>query len=372
MQIGTLRAQCNGDSLLCARRFDEVAFLYTHNAYNVRGHHRLPNQQLTVAQQLEMGVRGLMLDVYWQRDRAILYHGSKVLGKRPLQEDLQAIRAFLEQHPREVLSIIFESYISADQMAAELRQAGLIPHLHAQDPAQAWPTLGEMVAKGQRLVVFSEKDKGNPYPWLHHVWDYATENRYSNHSRNDFDAHYNRGDSTNRLFLLNHFLTHRKFGFGLKDSAKVANMRGNVIDHALETWSQTGHFPNFVAVDFVEVGEAGAAVQMLNKLWQPTVKMDSAYIRNSVHMPEEKAIAVTFSRPTTAPYAICLRDLVTGAVVLEQKSTEIGLRGALMAIQHSLADGSYTLELRMGTHFERQRLRIEQPPRVPDLQWRPK
>lgn len=264
-----LAAQCNGDTALCGRRFDQVCFLYTHNAYNVRGKHCKPNQNLNVDAQLNLGVRGMMLDVYWRRGRARVYHKSRLLGARPLQEDLAMIKAFLDQHPREVVGIIVESYVTPAQLDAELRQAGLHAYLHAQAPSTPWPTLGDMVAQGNRLVVFSEKDKGNPYPWLHHLWDYATENRWANHSVEDFDVEYHRGDSTNGVYLLNHFVTHRTWGYGLPRMATLANQPQAILDHALEAWRTTGHFPNFVAVDFVETGAAKQAVDRLNALWQP-------------------------------------------------------------------------------------------------------
>jgi hypothetical protein len=261
--------QCNGDTALCNRRFDQVCFLYTHNAYNYRGAHRYPNQNLEITAQLAMGVRGMMLDIYWRRGHAMVYHQSRLLGHRPLQDDLAAIKTFLDSHPREVMSIIFESYITPEQLAGELGKAGLLPYLHAQQQDLLWPTLQAMIANGRRLVIFSEKDRGNPYPWLHHVWDHATENDWSNHSNSDFDTGYNRGDSTNQLFLLNHFITHKRLGYGLEDSARVANKKEALRRHALAVWLEKGRLPNFIAVDFVEIGDAKRAVDWVNSLKIP-------------------------------------------------------------------------------------------------------
>jgi hypothetical protein len=245
-------------------RFDQVAFLYTHNAYNVRGAHRLPNQNLSVARQLDLGVRGLMLDVHLRHGEVVLYHGKSILGHHPLQADLIAIKAFLDTHPLEVMSIIFESYIDAAQLATALRRAGLLPYLHAQTLDAPWPQLGEMYASGKRLVIFSEKDQGNPYPWLHHIWDFATENHYTNHSRADFSTQFNRGDTTNVLYLLNNFITHRKFGVGMQDSAIVANDKDFILARCQQLLEKHDRFANFVAVDFVDIGEAKAAVDALN------------------------------------------------------------------------------------------------------------
>jgi hypothetical protein len=352
-----LNAQTNHLPTIQNRRFDQVSFLYTHNSYNVKGQHRLPNQTLSVAQQLELGVRGFMLDVYWKKDHAVLYHGSKILGNRPLLEDLNAIRSFLETHPDEILSIIFESNITPEQMQFEVQKADLLPYLHAQDPNLDWPTLNEMITSGRRLVIFSEKDRGNPYPWLHHIWDFATENRYSNHSRADFDTQYNRGDSSNQLFLLNHFITRHKFGVGRKDSAIVANARGNILDHALEAWSRTGHFPNFVAVDFVEIGEAKGAVDALNAEWRLTEKSNIKFIDTVVMWQEDQAL-LRFSKPTTAPINVTVRDQITGYSVIQTSQAQSGIVDTPLPGIGKLPDGEYRVELRMGSHFERRKLNI--------------
>jgi hypothetical protein len=259
-------AQCNGDTTLCSRRFDQVCFLYTHNSYNYRGPHRLPNQNVDLSQQMALGVRGFMLDVYAHRDGVMLYHGRRLMGHRPLQEDLRAIKDFLDAHPREVMSIIFESKISAAQMEAELTRAGLLPYLHAQAIDRFWPSLGEMIASGKRLVIFSEKDQGNPFPWLHHIWDFATENHYSNHSRTQFSTRYNRGDTTNALYLMNNFITSRRFGTGRSDSAHVANDKEFIVARCLKLMRERDRFPNFVAVDFADIGESKAAVDEINRL----------------------------------------------------------------------------------------------------------
>ncbi|MFC2176455.1 hypothetical protein ACFLR1_05765 [Bacteroidota bacterium] len=60
-------AQCNGSSHLCGKRYNEVAYLTTHNAYNAGEEgFASPNQTHGITKQLEGGVRGFMLDVHYQ------------------------------------------------------------------------------------------------------------------------------------------------------------------------------------------------------------------------------------------------------------------------------------------------------------------
>lgn len=348
----------DGDS----RRFDQVSFLYTHNSYNCRKGHSLPNQNLTVAQQLELGVRGFMLDVYWRRDRAVLFHGSPILGKHPLNDDLTAIHDFLAAHPREVLSIIFESYVTDDQLRGALDQAGLLPYLHAQPKDAAWPTLADMAAAGHQLVVFSEANRGSAYPWLHHVWDYATENRWSNHSRADFEWHYNRGDSTRQLFLLNHFITHRKLGYGLPDSARLANTQGNILHHAMTAWSLTGHFPNFIAVDFVDLGNAAAAVRELNSQWQPTAPLRSPLTLTLTDMPQERRIFLSLPAASTDTLRVGIRDHLSGAALQESKHSTAGVTGLYVHYPSRLHGGIYQIEIRRGDQLQILLMKLGQLP----------
>lgn len=75
---------CNGDAALCERRFDEVAFPCTHNAFAAleEGFGQINgNQNHGVAQQLEDGVRCMMLDVSVDADETVLCHGPCSLGR---------------------------------------------------------------------------------------------------------------------------------------------------------------------------------------------------------------------------------------------------------------------------------------------------
>ena len=352
-------AQCNGDSSLCHRRFDEVAFLYTHNSYNVSGLHRLPNQDIDIQHQLERGVRGMMLDIHPAKKGVFLWHGSAILGKRPLQEDLSQIKQFLDSHPQEVISIIFESYVTPDELAMEMESSGLLPFVFKPKQSEFkskpnWPTLQAMIDRGQRLVIFSEKDRGNPYPWLLHVWDFATENRYSNHALADFESAYNRGDSTNGLYLINHFITHRKFGYGLAHSALLANAKGNVLDHAIGAWVRTGHFPNFIAVDFVDLGNSAAAVKELNNMWAPTTFPQARELGQIDMINRPKAIAVRYQHLLTSPYKLCFRDMATGDLLGRLESNSLPSQGDMLPGSSNLTKaGKYAIELRIGSHFER-------------------
>lgn len=254
---------CNGAPEPCDRRFDEVAYATTHNAMsNVEDGFIGPNQQVSVVHQLDAGVRALMLDTHYDGGVAYLCHAYCALGKRPLVTTLGELRAFLESHPYEIVSIIFESYISANDTRLAFEAAGLMPYVHSQGVSDPWPTLREMIASDRRLVVFTD-NAGGTYGWYHNVWSYAFETHYSFATPADLSCTPNRGNPANRLFILNHFLTNT---FGSPSLAEQINHDPLFIDRANQCAAQDASLPNFVTVDFFDIGDVFAVVDALNGL----------------------------------------------------------------------------------------------------------
>jgi hypothetical protein len=269
---------CNGFAELCDRRFDQVAFPMTHNAMsNADERWAAPNQRHGIARQLADGVRGLMLDTHYYDVeagqtldaplpgvsplvQAYLCHGVCQLGRRPLLEGLCDVTSFLDRNRGEVVSIIFESYVTPADTAAVLAAAGLDEYVYTH--AGAWPTLREMIAKNQRLVVFTESDGGTP-AWYHPAWKLIEDTPYSFAKATDFTCSAHRGSRDSPLFLLNHWV-----GAPLpseKGAAEV-NASGVLLARAQKCQTERGKLPNFVGVDFYDVGDLFAVVRALNGL----------------------------------------------------------------------------------------------------------
>lgn len=258
---------CNGATALCARRFNEVAYATTHNAMsNAEDQFQAPNQHYAVTRQLQDGVRALMLDIHVYQNEVYLCHEDcQFLGRKLLLDGLAEIRTFLHDHPNEIVSIIFESYVSAEQTAAVFQQAGLLPFLHAQPRNQPWPTLAEMIDSGRRLVVFSDTGAA-PIAWYHHVWNYAFETPYSFEKAADFTCAPNRGDPAHSLFILNHFLTRT---VGRPQLAEMVNYNPLLGERAAQCMASNDRLPNFVTVDFYDIGDVLGVVDGLNGVTHP-------------------------------------------------------------------------------------------------------
>ena len=247
--------------------YSGAVFLTTHNAFNSKfdGFVR-PNQINPVAIQLIDGVRGLMLDVYMLDGIPQLYHGYSQLGHKPLIDVMNDIKTFMDAQPNAIITIQFENYVDNIEIVKVFDQAGLTSYVHTQAQDQEWPTLRQMISNGKRLVIFCENKNGTSVPWIHYVWDYDVETNYDNKSRSDFSFSFNRGDPSNRLFTLNHFIGAIGIGTGIEDSAAAINSYAYLYNRAYQAYVQTGKIPNFIAVDFYDRGEPMRVVDQLNAM----------------------------------------------------------------------------------------------------------
>ena len=270
---------CNGAVVLCTRPYDQVRNVTTHNAMSSAADGWFgPNQNDDVPVQLASGVRALMLDTYRagdltpagnpqvpgvDPDTGYLCHTLCGLGSQPLVEGLAEITAFLDGNPGAVVTLIIESYLDHDLTAAAFVAAGLDTYVFTPLPGQAWPSLGELVQSGSRLVVMQDRAVDPTYPWLLDVWAQSFETHFDNAVPEDFSCDPNRGDPANDLFILNHFLTQI---FGSPALAEQVNHDPLLTDRIVECETTHTAVANFVTVDFADIGDVSTAVEALNGL----------------------------------------------------------------------------------------------------------
>ncbi len=258
---------CNGDAALCERRFDEVVFPCTHNAFAARddGFKQVnANQQHGVAQQLIDGVRCMMLDVQDDGGQTALCHGGCALGRLDHLEVLADIAEFLADNPDEVLTIIYQDDVAVERIVADLEESGLAQRVHTHAPGEPWPTLASMIDADTRLLITAEV--GAPPPaWFHHVWDLARDTPYTFHSIAEFSCELNRGSAGNDLFLINHWVS-TVIDTPSQPDAASANAYDVLHGRALQCQQETGQAANFIAVDFYDQGDLFAVVRALNGL----------------------------------------------------------------------------------------------------------
>ena len=282
-KVTTMPATCNGDAALCAKTYDVVTVPMTHNAHSVVEDGFGPgvaNQDFEPARQLADGIRGMMLDLHYYEpetnltdngrldgpsavDQVYFCHGTCAFGKKRALDDLCQLTSFLDQNPGEVLSIIFETYVTDADTAAVLKAAGLDEYAFAHpDPKAPWPTLREMIDSGKRLVVFVEKGGGDP-PWIMPAYEgNVWETPYSFDHVTDFNCNTNRGLDDSPLYLINHWLG----PLPAKSNAEQVNVDALLGKRVADCTAARGRKPTFVSVDFYDVGDLFSVVKRTNGL----------------------------------------------------------------------------------------------------------
>jgi hypothetical protein len=121
-----------------------------------------------------------------------------------------------------------------------------------------------MLTNDKRLVVFSDNAENSlNNPWCNYVWDYCVETHYNNKRIKNLRNEFNRGNKSNNLVILNHFV-YRCFGTGSKRNSKKINSENFLRERISSFISETGKKSNFIVVDFVEFGDCLKLINELN------------------------------------------------------------------------------------------------------------
>ena len=303
---------CNGHEELCDRRFDEVSYAATHNSMSVAGKRGwfLGEQGLDIIPSLDSGVRALLVDVWYGNDagsgkvrtaarsyeealaianddlgpetvdaalRVIdaiapgeaggpeaLYmcHGLCETGATSFDDTLVDIRSWLATNPDEVLTIFIEDHVDAADAAESVLAAGLEDYLYTPVDGEPFPTLAEMIQRGQRLVVMLETGDGRPeHPWLVNGFDFVQETPYDFPTVESFSCAPNRGTPDAPLLQINHWLN----GFtSLVSDAELVNAADVLGPRVEECRRERGMQPNLIAVNYADIGDLLAVVDELN------------------------------------------------------------------------------------------------------------
>jgi hypothetical protein len=263
-----------------------------------------PNHEFSITRQLTDGVRALMIDVYDKDGVPTVYHGNSILGLKPLSYNLNEIFDFLMHNPKEVVTIIFECYVSADVIETALSDAGLLSMAYTKTKNTKWPTLQELIDANKRLLVFSDKnDASVNQKWYHYVWDYAVETSFSAVETTDLNCSFNRGNASNDLFILNHFLVSKTLGTGSKSNAKIANANPFMENRINNCRTETAKFPNFVTVDFYNIGDCLVNVNKLNHVENITIPdVDVSELAKLMPNPLKYSAIVQMPKAAKTPF----------------------------------------------------------------------
>lgn len=259
---------CNGHAELCGRTYDAIAFPGTHDAYASIAYGVVDHDQTnTLTQQLTDGVRVLHLEIIPNNGEPWLCHGLCGLGGLSLADGLGEVAQFVQAHPADVVTLLTESsLLTTDQIAAVFDSAGLTGFTRSHTLGQPWPTLASMLGSGERLVVFhadNTQTGGSTFGWMLDRFAFTWETPWDNETSTDFGrCNADRGTKGNAIYVVDNYLENLVVENAM--NAALTNYNPFLIDRVLTCQQQEATLPNFVMVNFYEVGDVFQDVDILN------------------------------------------------------------------------------------------------------------
>ncbi|MGZ5419890.1 MAG: hypothetical protein ACXWES_05165 [Solirubrobacterales bacterium] len=307
---------CNGSEALCQKRLDEVSFPATHNSYagvNYPGY-VFPEQDNTIPQQMDAGIRGLWIDTYYgvpgkrvytdtskvdpaliemvqaelgpeftaaaariraqiakppanAKTKIYLCHAFCELGAVDAEETFVKIREFLEDNPNEVMIVDLEDYTTPADTQKAIDNAGLTPYIYKGPQGPPWPKLQEMIDSGGRVLLVSEH-MTNGVPWYRPLEPTIQETPFDFKpadagSPRDMTCKGGRGERSDTIFLINHWINTDPTP--KPTNAQKVNAHDFLLERARRCERQRGRFPNVLNVDFYLQGDLFGVVDELNR-----------------------------------------------------------------------------------------------------------
>ena len=302
---------CNGAVALCDRPLDRVAFATAHNAMSsADAGFTNPNQRGSIEEQLDAGIRGLLIDSVEARPTSrksialtelrsqaledareelgdnglaamqtiigrrllrptgppepYLCHIVCELGATKMVDALHDVRGWLDDHPREVLVIVIQDLVTPARTEWVFRESGLQELVYTVRPGAALPTLRTMIDANRRVIVMAEAHGGGDwYPGGYEslLKETPYDNPTVNSLRSDASCRPNRGNESNPLFLVNHWVA----VYPPKPSnAFIVNQRGFLLNRVRRCGRIRRAFPNLIAVDFASIGDVVGVARIVN------------------------------------------------------------------------------------------------------------
>lgn len=272
--------------------FDELTQICSHNAFNyfelfastASTTSLLQNQHMNIQEQLDAGVRSLMLDIFAADDGLVMCHGPECLlgGVRHFnfEDTMDLIVAYVRTHPTETMTLILENAdgvpVSTQQLQAgfDKMKENIAEYAFDFDAWSAieksaphWPTVNQMLARKQQLVIMHQEPgilvatcskNGKAFSVLSQ-FDFTVENQYSETSTTQCERRekpdenqYQKtvpGTQWPRLFVMNQFPYLPIPLYGLPTTHNRFDTLFDKYWGACEPKAKVP--PNFVTLDFV-------------------------------------------------------------------------------------------------------------------------
>jgi len=292
LKLSRRATTCNGHAELCSRSYANVSFVGAHDSFAVGSTNLAANQDYDVTQQLTDGIRMLQNQAHnTSNDGIHLCHTDCLLfDGGTLLSYLGKVKSWMDSNTNDVVTLLLVNIdnLAASTFAQDFDSAGLSSMAFTPStptlPASSWPSLGDMIDSGKRLVVFMDNganDANSAYliPEFGNIWETAFDT-----TDPSFPCAVNRsqGDTSQQMGLINHFLDSTQSLIDsastlapAKDNLNTTNAvsgPGSLGQQAADCISQNSRAPNFMLVDFYNYGEGSVftVAAALNDVAAPT------------------------------------------------------------------------------------------------------
>ncbi|HEX7815560.1 hypothetical protein [Dyella sp.] len=257
--------------------FNQYSWVAAHNAFN-RNLTPVPNQSLTMAAQLQAGVRGLMLDLVQSGNEVRLCHSVCLGGEERLENALKdTIMPFLASNSDAVVTLLVEGEVPRAMLHTSFNRVPGLANATFKPGSwntSQWPTLRQMKESGQRLLIFHlnssmagdyELNSGTAHVMastqgtVENYWslgdtifshDYSCKSRWDNIPLASRSVTFP-GKSWDRLFVMNQF-----HGVSLSAHSRQDNRFDKLLDrHNNHCFPAAQRIANYIAIDHIEQGD---------------------------------------------------------------------------------------------------------------------
>lgn len=275
---------CNGHAELCDRSYGNITFFGSHDsfAFSEDPFALARDQEVDITSQLNLGVRLLQAQSHMKDGQLHFCHTSCALfdGGTVLSY-LQKVNTWLLANPSEVLTLLFtnpEGVSLPNVWDPAFEQSGVKDLVYTPPTVPVkqgdWPTLGDLINSNKRVIVFldagADTDRSVPYilPEFEMIWE-------TPFSQTDptFPCSVDRIagplSTSDHMYMINHSLNKNLLDTGIIVSdpldAGSTNGVGSIMANAAGCAPLAANrSPNFVLLDFVNLGQGLEAVDQLN------------------------------------------------------------------------------------------------------------
>ncbi|KIM43916.1 hypothetical protein M413DRAFT_68325 [Hebeloma cylindrosporum] len=279
---------CNGHAELCGRLYSNVTVVGAHDsfAFSADPFALARDQEVNITTQLNLGVRLLQAQAHMSKDGTLhfchtscsLFDGGKVV------DYLKIVKKFLDANPNEVLTLLFtnpEGLSVLDVWKPAFDASGITPLTYVPPSLPVkqseWPTLGKLIESGKRVIVFldSSTDTGLVnfiLPEFQMIWE--TPFTVTNSSFPcKVDRIHGPLATEDHTYMINHSLNVNIIPIGsgviIPDRYNAATTNGipSIMAHVNGCLPfGANRNPQFLLLDFVNIGEGFKAADILNGL----------------------------------------------------------------------------------------------------------